>query len=343
MNTILISGGGIAGLTLAIRLGQAGLPVQLISPKEQTEGFGLQLSPNATSRLTQLGIGKELAKLSAIPQALAFHHRQNPKPFLRLEMGKTIEQRYNAPYLCLSRKTLHQTLSDTANSLQSLEHITGTAKSFTQTADTIELTLTDGTKLTGTALIACDGITSPMARFAFNAKPTPSGYEAWRWKTKKRGKNINLFLNKNSHHLHYPIGTGETNHIAICKSGTKPKGAKNMQNWRLWKRAPLPSWQKNRMALLGDSAHPLLPSLAQGACMAIEDAFFLGDILSTEKDIPAALTKYEQGRRARIKRITNASQTTLRLFHLAGSLPRLPLHILPQPLFWKRLDWLYRF
>ncbi|MGI9392415.1 MAG: FAD-dependent monooxygenase, partial [Parvibaculales bacterium] len=275
MNTILISGGGIAGLTLAIKLGQAGLPVQIISPKEQTEGFGLQLSPNATSRLAQLGIGKELAKQAIPPQALLFHHRQNPTPFLRLEMGKMVEQRYNAPYLCLSRKTLHQTLSDTANSLPSVERITAEAKSFTQKADTITLTLTDGTKLKGAALIACDGITSPMARFAFNAEPKPSGYEAWRWKTKKAGKTINLFLNKNSHHLHYPIGADETNHIAICRTGTKPKDSKNMQNWRLWKRAPLPSWQKDRMALLGDSAHPLLPSLAQGTCMAIEDAFFL--------------------------------------------------------------------
>ena len=101
--------------------------------------------------------------------------------------------------------------------------------------------------------------------------------------------------------------------------------------WGLFDRDPLPWWSRGRITLLGDAAHPMLPFLAQGAAMAIEDGFVLArELAASPDDIPAALQRYEAIRRPRTSDVQLAARTQANIFHLTSPAARLKR--------WLRLD-----
>jgi 2-polyprenyl-6-methoxyphenol hydroxylase-like FAD-dependent oxidoreductase len=235
----------------------------------------------------------------------------------------------------------------------------------------------------GLALIGADGLWSTIREnLGHPDQPRFAGHTAWRAlvpaatvAAELREPVLNLWLGAGAHLVHYPVRGGNLlNVVAIARDAWRepgwsaPAGRKDVlarypadawpssvraileaprqwQKWALCDRAPLSRWGKGRATLLGDAAHPMLPYLAQGAAMAIEDAALLAQRLGDSSDDPqAALRAYEHQRARRTARVQRAARRNGTLFHLAGApafLRTLALLAIGGKRLTTRYDWLY--
>jgi len=234
----------------------------------------------------------------------------------------------------------------------------------------------------GIALIGADGLWSTLrTRLGHNAAPRFAHHTAWRALVGKEAvapefstPAINLWLGHNAHLVHYPVRGGRlVNIVAILRDEWKQPGwsapgasdellarfpaaqwhasARDLisaptqwQKWALYDCAPLEQWGQGPVTLLGDAAHPMLPYLAQGAAMAIEDAAVLGQCLGEIPGDPVgALRAYEQKRSARTARTQRAARSNGTVYHLGGVGARLRSLALCMmgPRLIRRYDWLY--
>jgi salicylate hydroxylase len=210
--------------------------------------------------------------------------------------------------------------------------------------------------MTASLAVGADGLWSAMRRAVGDERePRFQNYLAWRATlpidnapAALRGNEINLWLGPDAHVVHYPVSAGRRINIVVIMRATDPvegwsapadgtilagrlvnapaplyaliAAAPEWRAWSLYDLPPPSSWRRGRLALLGDAAHPVLPFLAQGGALAIEDAAVLADKLSTSPDVDAALAAYEQARRGRAVRVAEAARRNGRIYHLAGPL-----------------------
>ena len=235
----------------------------------------------------------------------------------------------------------------------------------------------------GLALIAADGLWSRLrARLGHRDAPRFARHTAWRALADAaavdadlRAPAVNLWLGGDAHLVHYPVRGGSlVNVVAIVHddwrepgwsatgeraeilarygAGTWPAAARAIlavprrwHKWALYDRAPLAAWGRGAVTLLGDAAHPMLPYLAQGAAMAIEDAAVLARALSEGRDDPAgALRSYERQRHGRTARAQRAARRNGTVYHLTGAaalLRRLALAAMGGRRLLSRYDWIY--
>ena len=232
------------------------------------------------------------------------------------------------------------------------------------------------------ALIAADGLWSTLRQqLGHTTAPRPAGQTAWRTlvPTEAAPKSaalpaVNLWLGANSHLVHYPVKSGRMiNVVAIVDDDWREPGwstageprklldrfsaeqwhasardllaaAERWQKWALFDCPPLSSWGKGRITLLGDAAHPMLPYLAQGAAMAIEDAAVLAACLERNPVVPAALRTYEASRQPRTTRVQHDASRNGTVYHLRGAaaaLRSLALMAFGGDRLIRRYDWLY--
>lgn len=235
----------------------------------------------------------------------------------------------------------------------------------------------------GGALVGADGLWSAVrARLGDDSAPQFCGRTAWRATvpadaagTDVRAPVVRLWLGRDAHLVHYPVRGGSLiNVVAIVADrwqgrewsapGARAEllarfpvrrwaaGARALlempERWLKWSlcdRPPLARWGRGPVTLLGDAAHPMLPFLAQGAAMAIEDAAVLADCLARWTNDPTrALQQYEALRRPRTARVQRAARTVGRSYHLAppASLARnVALRLMGGENLRMRYDWLY--
>jgi salicylate hydroxylase len=233
----------------------------------------------------------------------------------------------------------------------------------------------------GSVLIAADGVWSALrARIDPSAEPRFTQHTAWRALVPAdavapafRAPTINLWLGRHSHLVHYPVRGGSlVNVVAIVRDAWRETGwsavgerdeilgrfpaglwhapareligaAQQWQKWALYDCPPLKRWGQGPVTLLGDAAHPMLPYLAQGAAMAIEDAAVLAASLAkTPDDAPAALRAYEAKRQRRTARTQTAARRNRTIYHMGGGLRTLLLSAEGGRGLMRRYDWLYR-
>ena len=239
---------------------------------------------------------------------------------------------------------------------------------------------TNGQAWSGKALIAADGIWSPLRQLLFDAAaPKFCGKSAARSVVPVdelpedfHRPETTIWLFKNAHVVHYPVSGGEELAVVVVlddrhDSGDwsapvppswvqqkMPECAEPLQalilqarGWKQWALHTLPvprHWTRGPIALLGDAAHPVLPFLAQGGVMALEDAMVVADALHRSTDVTAALNWYQRQRRPRAIRVARASRRNGSIYHLSGpqALARnLMLRTLPPQRLMARYDWLY--
>jgi len=236
----------------------------------------------------------------------------------------------------------------------------------------------------GIALICADGLWSRLRpRLGHHGKPAFRRRVAWRALMPAasvapdvRDEVVRLWLGRGAHLVHYPVKLGTLiNLVAIVddnrwdEPGWNEPGAREEiiarfankrwapsvqdliaqpERWHKWALHDLPpirEWGDGPVTMLGDAAHPMLPFLAQGAAMAIEDAAVLAASLGrTPDDIPGAMRRYERARRRRTRRAQRGARRNSRAYHLRGIeavLRNLYLQTLGGKLLLRSYDWLY--
>jgi 3-hydroxybenzoate 6-monooxygenase len=381
---VLIIGGGIGGLTTAIALARNGMTATLMerSVLADETGAGIQLGPNATRTLRELGVLDAVEAVAFKPDTLRLFDGVSSEVLASVPLGSSAEKRYGAPYLTLHRADLHACLLAACQRLDSIELKDDFDVTEVETlADCMVATGADGTKVEGASLIAADGLWS---RFRQRIDPRAdlrfSGATAWRASLPREqvpapfdASEVGLWLGPRSHLVHYPVRRGkDLNVVAVVEGGTAKQGwnrraepdallptfhswagsAKALlamvETWRCWslfRVKPLSRWMQGRMALLGDAAHPVLPYLAQGAALAIEDAVTLAASFKTSSGDPsAAFARYQWLRMNRACSVQRQAAHYGRLYHLCGPVASARNFVLrqrcPEALL-QSFDWLY--
>ena len=357
---VLIAGGGIGGLAAAIALARRGIESEVLERSRFSEetGAGIQLGPNATRALAALGVLEAIGARAFKPDAIAIYDGLTGRKLTSLPLGKSVEDRYGAPYLTLHRADLHAGLRAAAESLASVTLRPGFEVSAvdTQGAD-ISVRGIDGSEANGAALVGADGLWSavrPLIAPAASLRFT--GATAWRTLLPREdlpapfnASEVGLWLGPRAHLVHYPVrGGADLNVVAVTEGGAALQGwnqtgsaetllagftgwskdsrsllqrAAAWRSWSLYGLTGLRRFSDGRIALLGDAAHPVLPYLAQGAALAIEDAVTLAETVAASPGDPAqAFRRYAERRRPRASGVQRLSRRFGRIYHFGGLL-----------------------
>lgn len=381
---ILIAGGGIGGLAAAVALADAGFSVRVLerAPSFAEIGAGIQLGPNATRILRAWGLLERLQSVCARPSGIQILDGLSGRPLALVPLGVVAEERYGAPYLVLHRGDLLHALLGAARDRSSIELVTGyDAVQVDIRPGGVDVVSRTGVAASGQALIAADGIFSVLRNKVAPRTPLRfAGKTAWRALIPARaaapGLDVSwvcLWLGPSAHLVHYPVQGGDSvNLVAVvddqwtgarwdeaaepahllaqfrrwCAPATSMLAmAREWRKWPLCDLPPLKRWTGHRMTLLGDAAHPVLPFLAQGGALAIEDADTLARLMPTDSAaIPAALMRYEAERATRTARVQAAARRMGNIYHMRGPARWIRNQVLawrsPNSLL-KEFDWLY--
>jgi salicylate hydroxylase len=380
---ILIAGSGIGGLALALALAKHGRRSVVLEAREAlaTEGAGIQLGPNGVHALRHLGVADALQPAVGTPDALEVRDGSSGHTLVTLPLGRWIAERHGAPYWATHRGDLHAALLHAAVAQSAIALRTGYALTdLIESGTTIEATSAAGARIAGGAIVGADGLWSRVRGFVCPpAQPQFVGSTATRtvMPAAEAGalacSNIGLWLGPGANVVHYPVrGGAEVAVVVISVEAwqgkdwdaaadrstlmarlsqfhatlTEPlRAAPFWRKWALHRLAPLPRWSTGRITLLGDAAHPMLPHLAQGGVLALEDAVVLADCLAADPaDEPRAFLAYEAQRRRRAARVQAASRWNGRVYQLGPPFAwarNAALRLVPRARLMAGYDWLY--
>ncbi|HEX6414938.1 MAG TPA: FAD-dependent monooxygenase [Burkholderiales bacterium] len=353
---VLIAGAGIGGLTAALAALRQGHEVEVYEQASELKevGAGVQLSANGTRVLYALGVGEELKSLSCEATGKEIRLWNTGETWKLFDLGKVSIERYGFPYFTVYRPDLLDVLARAVRRLKAdAIHLGRKCVGFTQTDGEVRLDLEDGTTATGDALIGADGVHSPIRQTLFGAdKPQFSGIIAWRGiipmerlpARMERRVGVN-WVGPGGHVVHYPLrggavlnfvgalertdwqieswsARGTTEELAADYRGwhediqTLIRNIPVPHKWALMVRPPMPRWTVGRVTLLGDACHSMVPFLAQGAVMAMEDGLILARALTElDGDVASRLARYEEARRERTRRAVEGSADNIARFH----------------------------
>jgi salicylate hydroxylase len=380
---LLIAGGGIGGLTLALALAKSGNRSTVLEQRDAFggTGAGIQLGPNGVRVLQRLGLAEALLPAVGVPETLTVHHGATGRTLAVLPLGRWIAARHGAPYWAVHRGDLHALLANAAAAEPLITLRTGFAlASLARTEAGVEARSTTGDVLGGRALVGADGLWS-ATRHAIAPGHVPQFVGSTAARTvipaAQAGRlalpAVGLWLTAGANVVHYPVrGGSEIAAVLIAAEGrhgteweavadrasisrrlatfhqslAEPLGmAAEWRTWALHRLPRLPHWAAGRVALIGDAAHPMLPHLAQGGVLALEDAVALADLLAAHPDKEAhAFRLFEAKRRRRALRVGAMSGLNGRIYQLAPPLSWARnglLQLLPGRWLMAGYDWLY--
>jgi salicylate hydroxylase len=350
----MIAGGGIGGLAAALALLKRGFDVDVYEQaQEQREvGAGVQLAANGIRVLHELGAHESLRALACEATGKEVRLWNSGQTWKLFDLGAQSVERYGFPYYLVYRPDLLAVLADGVRQEKpDAVHLKAKCTGFEQTARGVTLQF-EGGEARGDVLIGADGVHSRIREALFGPdRPQYTGYVSWRGTIpmdKLPGHMRRLvgtnWIGPGSHVVHYPVHRGEyINFIGTVERddwrveswtarGTREEchadftgwhddihrmidGIETPYKWALVGRAPMPRWSSGRVTLLGDACHPMLPAYAQGANMALEDAYVLARALAgAGGDIEQALARYENARKERTTKVVLGSTENIRRF-----------------------------
>lgn len=358
----LIAGGGIGGLTAALALRQRGWGVHVLeaAPAIEEVGAGLQLSPNAMKVLSALGISDAVEERAFEPEALELRLGRSGQQVFQISAGSAARRRWGAPYLHIHRADLLDVLEQAVRQQNHAAISLGAkAVSYSLAGDGAHLNLASGEPLAGDLVIGADGIRSALRDQMLGPdQPRFTGNLAWRMTVPMERLKTPppptacVWAGRGRHAVTYRLRGGTlANLVGIVErsdwtgeswteSGTRDDAlsdfsgwvpqvteiiekADSLFRWALFDRAPLSRWHDGAVALLGDACHPMLPFMAQGAAMAIEDAWVLAQAVEASQSVEQGLALYEARRKPRASRVQAASRANMKTFHRRSPVTRL--------------------
>lgn len=368
MPKAVIVGGGIGGLTAALTFDHFGWQVEVLERADELAevGAGIQISPNGMKVFRAMGLEEEISENAFVPQALEMRFGRSGRQIFEIEARRAVVERWGAPYLHLHRADLINTLSRLLRQKQpDAVRLNAVCTGYDQSGVSASAVLDTGERVTGDLVIGADGIHSVIrTQMLGSEQPDFTGNVAWRAVVPmdRLGDlapppTACVWVGRHRHAVTYRLRGGTlANFVGIieraewtseswteqgskedaldCFRGWHPIVTNLIENadahfrWALFDRRPLPSWTDGRVALLGDACHPTLPFQAQGAVMAIEDAYLLAKLCSEAPDEPAgALDTYVQTRLPRTARVQAASRSNAKLFHRASFMGRVTTYL----------------
>ena len=349
--------GGLAAALALVRQGFA-VKVLEQSPQLGEIGAGIQFGPNAFAALDALGIGEKARGRAVYTDEMVMIDALDETLVGRIPTGDAFRQRFGNPYAVIHRADVHMSLLEGAQESGRIEVLTSTQVTrVEQDADSVTVFDQNGAAHHGVALIGADGVKSAVRQQYVGDAARVSGHVVYRAVVDKKDFPVDLqwnaasiWVGPNCHLVHYPLRGGEQYNVVVTFHSRKPEewsvteGSREEvqsyfegvcprarqlidlpKSWKRWAtadREPIGQWTfgpGNRTTLLGDAAHPTLQYLAQGACMALEDAVTLGEALRVhDNDFAKAFAHYQRSRVARTARIVLSAREMGRIFHAHG-------------------------
>jgi len=358
--SFLVAGGGIGGLATALALARAGRQVQLLEKSHAMGeiGAGIQLGPNAFHAFDALGVGDAARGMAVYIDQLRLMDAAAGGEICHIDLGEAFRARFGNPYAVIHRGDLHGVLLRACRdhpgiTLRTAAEVTG----YRQEGTRVEALLASGEAIPGEALIGADGLWSKVRRqLVGDGPPRVSGHTTYRsviptaaMPEDLRWNAATLWAGPKLHIVHYPLSDWKVfNLVVTCHNdAAEPVAGKPVpdaevhaafaevhdsakaiirhgRDWKLWvlcDRDPVERWVDGRVAILGDAAHPTLQYLAQGACMALEDAVCLGaEVAAHPGRVEAALDAYRGKRLLRTARVQLQSRAIGdHIYHPAGA------------------------
>lgn len=380
---VLVAGGGIGGLAAALALTRRGLSVKVLeqAPQLGEIGAGIQLGPNAFAAFDALGIGEKARARAVYTDEMVMHDALDATLVGRIPTGAAFRERFGNPYAVIHRADVHMSLLEGAQESDRIQVLTSTTvQRIDQDEHGVTVHDTKGGEHRGCALIGADGVKSAVRRQYVGDEARVSGHVVYRAVVDKKDfpqdlqwNAASIWVGPNCHLVHYPLRGGEQYNVVVTfhsrdqeewsvREGSREEVQSYFEgicaearqlidlpkDWKRWAtadREPIGQWTFGRATLLGDAAHPTLQYLAQGACMALEDAVTLGEALRVhDNDFVRAFAHYQRSRVARTARIVLSAREMGRIFHAKG-VERLVRNELwkgrSQDRFYDAMEWLY--
>ncbi|WP_296908985.1 3-hydroxybenzoate 6-monooxygenase [Polaromonas sp.] len=354
---VLVAGGGIGGLAAALALVRQGFAVKVLeqAPQLGEIGAGIQLGPNAFAAFDALGIGEKARGRAVYTDEMVMHDALDETRVGHIPTGAAFRQRFGNPYAVIHRADVHGSLLEGAQESGRIDVLTSTHVSrVEQDADSVMVFDQRGFAHRGIALIGADGVKSAVRQQYVGDAARVSGHVVYRAVVDKNDfppdlqwNAASIWVGPNCHLVHYPLRGGEQYNVVVTFHSRKqeewgvtegsreevqsyfkeicPRARQLIElprSWRRWAtadREPIGQWTFGRATLLGDAAHPTLQYLAQGACMALEDAVTLGEALRVNgNNFASAFELYQRSRVARTARIVLSAREMGRIFHAQG-------------------------
>ena len=324
-NHIAIIGAGISGLALGCILKKANIPAVIFEKSKDISdyGAGISISPNGIRVLKNLGLYDEVVSASSNPKQADFYS------------GNKKINSFKIDVLTTSRQILYKSLYEKYISMNG-EILFG-HELYSTNFEKLELHFLNDRTYQVRHIAACDGIKSICRKkVEYQMDPEYSGYSVWRAIVEKKQKNTKTFLGPNHHVVTYPISDSKISFVAAIKTQKKYKESwrssgtynelkndlilankdsysfinesTNLFKWGVFIRSQLKNISYKNLTLLGDAAHPIVPFIGQGGCLALEDAYAFGNLLiKYDADVNKAQKAYENIRIKRIKAVANLS------------------------------------
>ena len=354
---VLVAGGGIGGLAAALALSRQGIPVKVLEQASQIGeiGAGIQLGPNAFSAFDALGVGEQARSLAVYTERLVLMDAVDESEIASVSVGEAFRKRFGNPYAVSHRADLHQALHEGVRHNPRIEVVTSTrVDRIEQDEAGVRAIDRDGRVHAGAAIVGADGVKSAVREQFVGDPVRVSGHVVYRAvvDTPHFPRNLQwnapcVWAGPDCHLVHYPLrGGGQYNVVVTFHSrkreswgvtegsrdevlsyfhgiAERPRQLLDLpKSWKRWAtadREPIGRWSFGRVTLLGDAAHPMLQYLAQGACMALEDAVTLGEAVRAERgDLARAFERYERARVTRTARVVLLTREMGRIYHAHG-------------------------
>jgi salicylate hydroxylase len=319
-------------------------------------GYGIQLGPNVFPMFERLGVTEAVLAQSILPRACILFDALTGDELTRIPDERALRARFGHPYIVIHRVDLHRVLLDACRATEGIAlEPSASVNGYAQRADGVTVTTEDGREIEGAALIGADGLRSVVrARIVDDGEPKPIGYVAHRtilpMDRAPPGvqRDISaLWIGPGFHLVHYPLRHDTLfNIVAVFRTGSfGEKGdaafhaaevertytsahpvMKSLlalmdldRRWVIADRDPVRHWSSGRVTVLGDAAHPALQTFAQGACMAIEDAVCLAELIELSGgDFATAFQRYQAARCVRTARVQLEGRALWQGYHAEG-------------------------